>query len=150
MTVRSNSGSGKPSFSVMLAFTIGIWAAGVVAHTAFQFLFGSWYDGLVYTLGFDSAVWIFVLAFATATAIALLLEGQVKRLATVNRCILHMAVGIVLIPLIIAIVLGILEPGLSGVQLGTIAGLETFFSIVIRSPILLASGFIYEQVRRRA
>ena len=137
MTVRPNSNSGTSNFSMVLAFTIGIWAVGVIAHLMFQFLFGSWYDGLVYTLGFGTAVWMFVLTFATATISALLLEGQIKRLATVNRCILHMAVGIIVIPLMISIILGILKPGLSGVQLGTIAGLETFFSIVIRSPILL-------------
>lgn len=140
--------SGKPRKSMALAFTLGIWPLGVFAHLVFQFLFGDWYDGLVYTVGFGSAAWVFVFTFACATAVAFILEAQVKRLATLNRCILHMVVGIVVIPLTIALILGILKPSLTGIQLGTIAGLETLFSVVIRSPILLASGFIYEQLRR--
>lgn len=131
------------------AFTIGIWLLGVVVHLVFQFYFGDWYDGLVYMFGFGSAAWVFILTFACATASAFMLEAQFKRLATLNRCILHLVVGIVTIPITLMIILAILKPGLTGVQLGTIAGLETFFSVAVRSPVLLGCGFIYEQLRRR-
>ena len=148
MTTQMSSGSGKTNKSMALAFAIGIWPLGVFVHLLFQFLFGDWYDGLVYTLGFGSAAWVFVFSFACATAVAFILEAQFKRLATLNRCILHMVVGIVVIPLMIALILGILKPSLTGIQLSTIAGLETLFSVVVRSPILLACGLIYEQLRR--
>ena len=126
------------------------WMVGVLVHLLFQLVYGSWYDGLVYALGFPTAAWVFIVTFFIATAVALMAESQFERRATLTRCIVHLAIGMLVIPAVLVLFLMVLKPELTAIQLGTIAGMELFFSIASRSPLLLGFALAYEVFRRRS
>lgn len=135
--------------NLALVVTFLSWLLGVAAHLTFQFFAGDWYDGLVYFLGFWTAALIFVTTFALAFLTGFVFEAQSRRRSTLTRCITYIAVGMVVIPIVLVIVMMILIPNLSPIQIGSIAMKELVFSLATRSPILLALALTYEAIRAR-
>lgn len=139
-----------PLGTMMIVASLCTWLVGVITHLVFQWLFGTWYDGLVYAFGLTQAAFIFVLTFGIALIAGLTVEAQFKRPSSLTRCIIYMVNGLLVVPIMLVICIQISHPGLTGLQLGTIVGLEMFFASVTWSVMLVVGSFVYEKIRRRS
>lgn len=150
MTIKSNGANGMPIGTMIALASLCMWLVGVVAHLLFQWLFGTWYDGLVYCFGLTQAALMFVVTFGVAFIAGLAIESLFSRPSSLTRCIIFMANGLVTVPILLTICIQISHPGLTVLQLGTIVGLEMFFASVTWSVMLVAGSFLYEKIRRRS
>ena len=135
--------------STLALYVIATWVVGILIHLTFQRMMGSWYDGLVFNLGFQQACLVFFAAFGASTLMALSAERHYRIRASLSRCLVHLATGAIMVPTIVFSCLLLFGPKLTTVHLSTIVGLELFFAITSWSFALLSSALIYETVLRR-
>lgn len=149
MTSNPDKRANQPRSSLSILVTLSCWVIGVALHLLFQYVMGNWYDGMVYMFGFSIAATTFALTFAVSIMFALLVESIFRNLATLTRCLIHLAVGFVVVPVSLIVALLLLKPGLTTIQIGTVVALEVFFAVVVWSVTLITYGFAYERLRRR-
>lgn len=132
-----------------LAVTVVCCIIGVLLHLAFQYFVGSWYDGLVFLFGFSTAAVIFAATFAVSFVASVGIESLFKGLATLTRCLIHLAVGFVFVPVALVMTLLLMAPELTLMRLSIVVAMELFFAVIVWSVTLLTYGIGFELLRRR-
>ena len=133
--------------STLLAlFIAATWVVGVLIHLGFQRILGSWYDGLVFNMGYQSACLIFLVTFSLSTTMALSGEKHFGVRSSLGRCFVHLGTGIVVVPMVILSLLLSFGPELNQADVWTILGLELLFAMVTWAVTLLGAAFVFETV----
>ena len=137
------------STRLFTAVTLGAWCFGVLVHATFQAVLGSWYNGIISHCGLVKGEVVMIFAFALSTVTALLIEASLRLHSSLERCIVHLGTGLLVVPLVLAIGLRVMEPEMSGLQIGMMVGLECMFAATIWGVSMLLFGGLYESWRRR-